>query len=161
MAKKHTMTAKRRAALKKAQLASARKRKGRASVTPAKKKGMSGRKKAMIYAAGAGAYLLASNQMANYEISKTGQYRGKGPYRQTGPHWLQFYGKGMSPEKAMRGFNRHFNAHATPTQKMNRHLHEIGYGRNNVTLIRMRPQPTQLALPPGKSSRKRKRFKVF
>ena len=165
MAKKHAMTAKRRAALKKAQLASARKRSSRAKTTsaPARRKGMSGRKKALIYGASLGAYMVGTNQKINYAISKNGYYTGSSGTRynrQSGPHWMQFYGKGMSPEKQHRGFNRHFKAHATQDQKMARHLHEMRYGQNNVTVTRVRPMPSQLALPRGVSSR-RKRFKVF
>lgn len=158
-------TAKQKAALRKAQLASARKRSSRAKTTsaPARRKGMSGRKKAMLYGASLGAYMLASNQRINYTISKKGYFTGASGTRynaQQGPHWLQFYGKGMSAEKKHRGFNRHFKAHATQDQKMARHLYEMRYGQNNVTVTRVRPMPNQLALPRGASSR-RKRFKVF
>jgi hypothetical protein len=178
MAKPYKMTAARRAALKKAQLASARKRKGRGksvgssgrkrtssskSATSSKRKKLSTKKRLAVAAAVGAAYGYGQVLMQNYEISKTGTLSGYGgrKFRQVGPQFMQFYGKGMSFSKERSGFNRHFNAHATPTQKANRHLREMGYGQNNVTLTRTTPRPGQLALPAGKSSRKRKRYGIF
>ncbi len=177
MAKPYKMTAARRAALKKAQLASARKRKGRgksvsssgrkrtssSKSAPSKRKKVSVKKRLALSAAVGAAYGYGQVLMQNYEISKTGTLSGYGgrKFRQVGPQFMQFYGKGMSFSKERSGFNRHFNAHATPTQKANRHLREMGYGQNNVTLTRTTPRPGQLALPAGKSSRKRKRYGIF
>ena len=175
MAKKHVMTPARRAALKKAQAASARKR-SRGGVTVKakrsspvsskhafhgqKKTGPSTKRRVAGVALGVGAYygaaVAATVIASNYEISKTGMYNGK-KYRQQGPHFMQFYGKGMSADKAAKGFERHWNAHATPEMKAERHLVEMGYGNygsNRVTVQRMKPIPGQKALPPGKSSKR-------
>lgn len=185
MAKPYKMTAARRAALKKAQMASARKRKGRGksvsssrrksasskSATSSKRKGPSFKKRLAATAAISGAYAYGYTVMQNYEISRTGTlsgYNGK-KFRQVGPQFMQFYGKGMSANKARSGFNRHFNAHATPAQKAERHLQEMGYGnygpthkgKKYVTVTRMSPMPGQLALPAGRSSRRRKRFGII
>lgn len=133
MAKRHRMTPKRKAALRKAQLASARKRRRKPSIKRqvASKLGYTARNVA-IGAAAVGGAATAFTVATNYQLSRSNKTFGTGkfvgqPTRQTGPHWMQFYGAGMSREKKIRGFKRHVRGYvrAHPHLKAQMHIRNM------------------------------------